>query len=762
MACAWLLVADLTAQDLHVAPDAKEGASAIESTAPDDAQASQAKNAALPQKASISASIPSSIPTSTSTSIPTSTSSSIPTSTSSSNAETEPSEQDYAELLLAVDAKRESVLAELDRMEFKQQKEIQLVMRELDAYWVSRGSTDRYQDHYTRVRKILEEVTLRPEYSNMDVILNQYKAILDDAKLQEICEAFTLDALDKIQSEQERFFTKNQEAFSQYADRTFGDAQDSLAAHVDRLIANQFPSWQQMYATLPLPEASEQEFEFSSQKARGNRGTYAILGLAVLVLSRTIRRLIVRKMAKKIAGRVVSRFIPYIGIALLAVEVVTAMQAKSKMEDFLRQTFIEEYKSMVNPDSMWRESYEDDETKDVISMRAKTQDSVRAQLAAWSKASRQTTEELLVASPLLENPNFKIFAQAQIAQGVGITALVKQLNIIYASFGRLCLSVPIDKLIAMKGDIADADAVVLHELADSLGKDLIVQYDEHGPEMLRASVDMGAMPMIDMVQKKQAWQPIYRNFRKYLDRTASSLAKSGFFLASEFNLPLSPEWTPQRFASLGANEPRVREMAEQGFSNKALANTAGDSEISEMVLNMSDQNQQLAIELAERLSAVQLARYRDISRQESLVNTYNILYEKKDWSPETFVTHIRKSDRVMDVFEEFGADGIDIWNVYVNQRSGTHQEKQLDHALSLYRKGAPTEICTDAANVGLASTFYSTPGGRSAFNILYPVLKNSPLLGRILLVAVFLGFTLFFIRLFRINRLFSRSKKKRA
>ena len=664
--------------------------------------------------------------------------------------------KNYAALLLAIEARRDSVRAELDRMRRFHDREVDQVLRRLDAFWTSGATGERFTAHYKRVEKILSEVEIRGEHSNLDVIVNQYRALFDEAPLRKICEDFTADAFQKIQEEQERFFTSNEEAFSRAADIAFGEAQASLAKQVDAAIANQFPAWQRIYATLPVELVNQAKLELDAGDARDNRGTFAVLGLAVLALSRVVRRVLIRRVTRKLVGRVVSRFIPYVGLALLAFEAATALQAKNRMEKFLRETFMTEYQVMVSQGALWKEVQEDQ------SLRELTRTQVDEQLTAWSKASRETTEELLIAAPLLENPNFKSFAQRKIKEGTDVTLLAKELNLLYGTFGHLCLTAPMDKLIEMRFHVRDEGTRTARVLAETLGDELLPLYEREGADLLKAAQDMGPEPVLHLLRQGQEWRPTWNAYRRHLDASASTLARSGFFLANELNMPLSSDWLPARFEQLAANEGTLRMLADRGLEGSALSDIGSDPNLSDTLLRVAEQDSDLAVALAGGLEPLQLARYREADQREALLKTYVSLRQREDWTPETFVTQIRRSDRIIGIYDEYGEDGLELYGAYVSNRTGRHQERLLDKALSLYRQGMPVEVCKDQRNIGMANAFYAIPGGATIFDLFYPILVRAPLIGRILAALFCVGLFLFVWRVLRLRRLFGFGKKKRA
>jgi hypothetical protein len=297
------------------------------------------------------------------------------------------------QLLSQVQAQREVALRDLDRLPSLSADAARDATSALAKFWKTPEVQKEFDDHNSSVAKLLDRVVIRSHRTNLGVYWAAYKAVLRDAELREICKEFSEDAMKELKVEQDRFTNRLGGNFEQAVDSALDKAREGIRVKIDNTIAASFPSLSGLHFPLPKPKIVGQKDGPEPGGSSPLRGALPIAGVLLIVFRKALQR-IVSSIALKIAGKVLAKLIPIVGVILLALEVWDAATAKANLQNQLRTTFASEYKSELTSQVVWQE------------LEKETQKQIEDELNRWMKQCKEDARKLLnAAAGISGNPS---------------------------------------------------------------------------------------------------------------------------------------------------------------------------------------------------------------------------------------------------------------------------------------------------------------------------------------------------------------------
>jgi hypothetical protein len=661
-------------------------------------------------------------------------------------ADTAVQDKSYAELMRNVAEKKAKLIADLNKLNHGTVSTV--AQTQLNAHWESARLLETFNQHYHEVEKALAQVGIRDEHSFLDIIWAQYKAVVAEENLEKLISEFIHDALAQITPLQEQTLTAVFTYFEQDANQIFQDAQKDVKQQFDEIFSRRFHDWPQVHVGLAPVKVKADDIKTVETGVSGGMGARpaAMSGAVLLVLSRQLRTLIVRRMTNKIVGKLAGKAIPYVGWALLGYDVITAAGAKADMEKMLRESFMHEYQSLFTPQAVWKES------------RDNTLREFNLQLQRWLELNKEKTRELINAAELFETPHFKDYVSKRQEQGVSLDELATELNDIKTSFGPLATVFPIDSLYEIKALMpVQAPPEFLTRLVDKFGHQLVPLYERYGSKFFMAAFKMGVNQTHALVNQDQDVWLVYEKFYQYLDENSAEDAKQGFFLASSLGLDLSPPWTENLFSALYQFQQTLTPLLQRNHIDlPKLKQVLADMRLLAMLQSLEQQRQDLFVAVFDHLSTLEMARYLAPERLQAFVKLYQHQSQQQGMSAEQYARAVQQEDSLLSIYLDYGADGVLIWNHYVSQNSGQVQRNLAHKALVLYKDGWAMETCLDAEAVNYADKLRSWPLGGVLFKFSYPVYKGLGLVGSLILVVMILA--LLSAIVYWLRRIFSHAK----
>lgn len=214
--------------------------------------------------------------------------------------------------------------------------------QELDAYWQSDKVKAAFDRHHKDIKNLVDKVTIDPRFGTLDTLLAQYKSFYDDSGLNEISDVFVQDSLRAIQRNQEAFIDKTLTDFGAYLNDVYGKTQLAIGNDLDRLVKKQFDYWPELTSKLAPLSVKPGDFQ-GSQRSEAPMAGFA--GALMIIFRKQINSALTKVLAAKLAGRVASKFIPFVGGVLLLWDIYDSTKAKTQLETSLRDIFVAEYKA---------------------------------------------------------------------------------------------------------------------------------------------------------------------------------------------------------------------------------------------------------------------------------------------------------------------------------------------------------------------------------------------------------------------------------
>ncbi len=646
------------------------------------------------------------------------------------------SDENYAKILQEISQKKSSVLNQIDAMRIG--KESNILNRKLEDYWSSTEVQKSFTLYNVKVRNIVNSIELRKKYSNISSMIAQYKAIVDDSDIKNISNDFVKDAMDAIQIVQEDFIDSIYNNFSQYTNKEFMETQKEISSKFDKVMLDRFKYWPESFVSI-VPQTIQSKDIDSSVTITTNAGKIALGGAAILMLSKKIKTAISRTVAKKVLGKVAAKFVPYVGWALIAYDVYGTSVARSKMEEQLRITFLDEYQKTMTPEFLWGKSR--NEVKSAYGKR----------LSLWFDKQTILMKNLLNATVLIENPTFKEYAKKSIAQGSSLDTVAKELNELKDTFGPLASQLSIARMYQMKASLPmRAEGNFLPHMVDVFGSDMDTYFDKYGKRFFEISYTLGIDNTKKLLYGKKDILDIYQKYNEYLNIKTSENAKKGFLLALNLGFNLSHSgWNEILFEQIYAHQELVKIFLEDKIPEEKIIKILTMQDVIPLYEVLYNTNPVMARAISIEMTPLQVfSRFNDTSNIDKVVSLFNIMYsEQKSSDAIEFVNSIKTNIKLLTVYDQYGKDGVDIYKNYVKDNSGKLQKDLADKALALYEKGFSKDKLLNADYVDLAYEFMDIPGGKSILNLFYPLISQFGVIGILFVILVIALILVIIIRL---------------
>lgn len=656
------------------------------------------------------------------------------------------SDENYAKILQEIAQKKSSVLNQIDAMNIGQ--ESNALNRKLEAYWSSSEVQRSFSRYNAKVRSIVNNIGLSKKYSNLGAMIAQYKSVLDDTDIKNMSNDFVKDAMNAIQIVQEDFIDSNYNDFSQYTNKVFVEAQKEIGSKFDKVMLERFKYWPESFVTL-VPQTIQSKDIDNSVTITTNAGKIALGGAAILMLSKKIKTAISRTVAKKVLGKVAAKFVPYVGWALIAYDVYDTSVARSKMEDQLRITFLDEYQKTMTPEFLWSKSR--NEVKAAYSKR----------LSSWFDKQTILMKNLLNATVLIENSTFKEYAENAINQGSSLDEVATELNELKDTFGPLASQLSIARMYQMKASIpVRAGGNFLPYMVDVFGSDMDTYFNKYGKRFFEISYTLGIDNTKKLIYGKKDILGIYEKYNEYLNMQTSENAKKGFLLAMNLGFDLSHSgWNEILFEQIYFHQKLINIFLDDKIPEKKIIKILIMQNVISLYEVLYNTNPVMTRAITIEMTPIQVfSRFSDTSNIEKVVSLFNIMYpEQKSSDAIEFIHTIKTNVKIFTVYDQYGKDGIDLYQNYVKNDSGKLQKELADKALALYEKGFSKDKLLNADYVDTAYELIDIPGGKSLLNLFYPLISQFGVIGILFSILVIL-----FIFVMMIRLLFTLKKNKKG
>ena len=614
------------------------------------------------------------------------------------------------QLLIDANSKKALAAREITQSPDRIAGEVARIIARLDSFFRDelRGQFDT---HYKEIEQSLQTVSLPEDVGRLEVAWEQLKAgtRIDSSGLDALVEDFIGRAQAEIEPYQANLIASIDSQLEEIWAAAFKQAQDTIRAPFLEILVRHFPAWDTPHLTAPPLSVPSQS---SAEDYRPNvvRPALGLTGILLIVL----RRKIVRMVSLKMAGKVAGKFIPVVGALLLAFDVWDAAQAKTSLEQTLREQFLIRYQEEFTLTTLWDQPAEEGEP----STRQQLEQEIRPFLHRWSDHCRREVERILEAAHIFAiSPNVKDYITEQTQKGRHTQEIVEDLSLVSGVFGQeIIVQAPLDDLLLLI--VHAPDEQELARLARELGPWLLQEYAQHGREVLVTANRLGVPTFLEVVRtgKKLDWYDVRTVFEQY--SRLSEPARRGLVLALLERT--SPSSIPSAtLENISRHEKLFRIVAPLvAPDTDKLFNLFGSPPVLDVVDRAYQRNTEAAEAFLSQWTFRIWERYRDPARFDALsaVTDYR-LTERKQMARD-LAREIGERDELTPIFADVGLCGVRLWDTYVGPAAGQHQRKVTENAIYLHKEGYPCDVLQTEEGLSRVRFFHHLPLGLQAFHLL--------------------------------------------
>ncbi|MBF0218573.1 MAG: hypothetical protein HQL49_03455 [Gammaproteobacteria bacterium] len=642
-----------------------------------------------------------------------------------------------------------------------------------DRYWHSSERHGEFAAFHQKVATELSQVTISQD--SMDVLSAKVTAVWDtlkdrvkcwfkdcppdnepvNAQLNQIISEFSDSAFQRIEPIQTAFLEQQSEAFADYANQQGEAAVNRLAQALADLTHDYFETLDVATIRTVALQISQQERQrlldeliASNQSVEIPSGMAAASGALMLLMRKSIQRVIMRTVVAKILGSVLSKAVPIVGWVLIAKDVWDASQAKAGMELELREVFIAEYQNGVNSDLLYQQSIQGEEGsgKSVLLTQLRNEmETVR------SKTLAEIENLLKIPEMIYANPAMGDYVNQRANQGDSLTQIGEDVVKMAEQFGVGAIRyLSPEQMLQMRNELPlTAPTKLLGKIAERHKKETWPRYQQWGVLMVEASAEMGIEPTALIIESNQPLQTIVTLFRQYRLSESEPAAKQGFWLAwqQQFDLSEQAGWNRHRFAQLKRHEAVILQLKALGVAQVQLLNLLDNANLLPQLAVLQAHSPNLVVGIVQRWSMTELVNAMDspllaqlttIAQREpalasQLIEQLNfadlhglfasgemtepvlsyyheVMTYGSERERDQFVRTLKNEPVLATIYRDHGKAGVALYrHYYPNLQAGDHARQLALGALALVKDSYSYEELYDADLVQFATDYPWVP-----------------------------------------------------
>ena len=645
-------------------------------------------------------------------------------------------------------AKRKSaVRQQLATLPEKINEETARIMEALDKFWASDRATALHRDFIDKATAQAEGVHLDDQYSTLGTIWAEYKSLVSEDLLVEMTTSYVNKIQAGIKVDQDRLSDTLQAEMKKELDPVFENAQRALAGNFDGAIRSQFRFWPQCFVRFPPVVSENPEVALPGGSGPARRFK-TIAGIILLLIGRLVASLVrkiigrvTRTVAAKLTAKAAGKLIPYIGLLLLAWDVVDAARARSNFEATVRGEFLTELAKETKPEKLWAE-------KDAgqPSMRDEVEGMVKNQLTEWVALAREQADSFLDAASLADNPAFgdfvaqfdgerkRLLERDPEAAAAQLSFFIERCEALHGTFGPLCQKVSsFDTLEEML--LLAPDKTSLKLFVDTLGNDAIALFEKHGKAVLEANAVLSTPVLAKLLADGKDWQGLYAEYRHLLGPNPTPAIREGLALAIDNGFDVKAHGNPELLSRLGRHGDVFEQLCKGGVPPVRIRDCLTRDQAAAFLDAIAIREPALLLPLVNNVEPVRLQRFMAENSVQTIATTW-VTAQKLGYDATRYCAVIKDSEELFEARRDHADKGAEIYLSYVRDGAGASQRDNARTALRLYGAGCPVELCLDRRNLGMTSFFYGLPGGPQIYALIYRVNSFLPYLGWVLGCAI--------------------------
>ena len=617
---------------------------------------------------------------------------------------------------------------EIEKIPNRSADEVDRIMGVLDKIIVKEAPRI-FEEHYQEVEKSIQSIFIPDNVSALEVYLESIKEGLEfDATVLDI---LVRNFVNQTEMRIEPLHTRVSEIIdAKVSDALFSEmiqARNIIREPFQDLILNHFPDWPVPDFRGPsLPLFSELT-DLTTRDAAVPRGIPGVVGGIIIAMAKEKIR---KKVAGKIAGRVAATavtgpLIVVIGGVSVAYEVRDIIKAKTDLEQMLREEILRAYRADFSVDSVW----ELVSGEDVSSPRRRLAEEISRNLDSWFELCRQEAKELnalagiIILSPPVRGYITETTRKDTKTTDAEIRAYIDLVGRVFTI--EMVSSEPTQELLDMA--FAAPDRAELKYLAHELGNSLLVEYRQHGSDVLVAANRLGTGIFVQVVRSGDQlnWFDVRKTFEQY-PSNMNEHARRGLLLAIQAQVARSSPVDTATLESISLSEAlfqRVAPLLQQNIGK--LYGLFASAPAMEVVRRAFQEDADIARVLLIEWPLRTWDRHREGDRLGALFNVAEYRVNERGQEIGDFAREVAEQDWLTPLFLESGLCAVQLRDTYAGPGTGQRQRKEAENAVALLNKGYPCDLLLKRKGFDDVQLYDKVTAGfgQPYFHRLYPILE---------------------------------------
>ena len=634
---------------------------------------------------------------------------------------------------LLLEFERRGIVAdfEIEKVPNRGADEVDRIIGVLDRI-MAKEAPRIFEEHYQEVEKSIQDVSIPENFRAFEVYWESRKEALgiDGTVLDTLVRNFMNQTEIRIEPLHARVSEIIDAKVSDALASEMIQARSSIRDPFQYLILNHFPDWPVPDFRGPsLPLFSELTDLTSRDASVPLSISGGVVSIVIYMAKEKIRKTIVGKVAGRVATAATSTVTGPLAIlatgASVAYEIRDVFKAKEDLEQMLRKEFLRAYMAEFSVDSVWRSVSDEDGS----SPRMRFAEKISRNLDRWFELCREEAKEQnAVAGIVSLSPPVRDYIAETTRKDTKITdteilAYIDRVGRVFPI--GVISSEPTQELLNMT--FAAPDLEELRYLAHELGDSLLVEYGQHGNDVLVAANRLGTGIFVQVVRSGEQlnWFDIRRAFEQY-PSNMSEHARRGLLLAIRAQVARSSPVDTATLESISRGEALFRRVAPwlQQDIGKLYGLFAGAPAM-EVVRRAFQEDAEITRVLLLEWPLRTWDRYRERDRFDALFKVAEYRVNGQGQELRDFARELAEQDWLTPLFVESGLCAVQLWDTYAGPDTGQLQRKEAENAVAFLNKGYPCDLLLQPERFDDVQLYDTVTWGfgQPYFHRLYPYLK---------------------------------------
>ena len=433
-----------------------------------------------------------------------------------------------------------------------------------------------------------------------------------------------------------------------------------------------------------------------------------------------------------------------IGGVSVAYEVWDVIKAKADLEQMLREEILRAYRAEFSVDSVWGSV----SGEDVSSPRRRFAEKISRNLDKWFELCRdEAKEQNALAGIVTLSPPVRDYIAETTRKDTKTTdaEILAYIDLVGRVFPIEMVSTePTRELLNMA--FAAPDREELKYLTHELGDSLLVEYRQHGNDVLVAANRLGIGIFVQVVRSGEQlnWFDVSKTFDQY-PSNMSEHARRGLLLAIRAQVARSSSVDTATLESISRSEAlfqRVAPLLQQDIGK--LYGLFAGAPAMEVVRRAFQEDADIARVLLIEWSLRTWDRYREEDRLDVLFKVAEYRVNGRGQEIGDFAREVAEQDWLTPLFVESGLCAVQLRDTYAGPGAGQRQRKEAENAVALLNNGYPCDLLLKRKGFDDVQLYDKVTFGygQPYFHRLYPVLEFIYVAIVLVICVLVLGFAI--------------------